>query len=204
MAGGKVFAIGFQKTSTSSLGCALELLGYTVSGYWEFRDLAGQPCLTRADLLSRAMTLVDQFDAFKDTPWPVFYKELDQACPGSKFIHIVRDTDSWIRSAVRDFGSYPNAIHEVIYGCGYPLGNEQVWIERYEQHNSEVLAYFSGRNADFISLHLNRGEVGWVPICRLLNAEVPNAPWPHVNKIRDKKRRLLLDRVRRRLGIRRD
>ncbi len=191
----KVFCIGFQKTGTTSLGRALEILGYRASGYWEFRDFAQEPSLTMDQVIERAHALVGEFDAFKDTPWPVLYRELDAAYPGSKFIHIVRDTQSWINSATRDFGSHPNHLRRLIYGCDYPVGNEQIWIDRYEAHNKEVAEYFKNRPEDFITLHLNRGEVDFEPICKLLGLPIPEVSWPHVNQIGNKKRRMLVARI---------
>lgn len=200
----KVFGIGFQKTGTSSLGRALELLGYRVGGYWDFRDLAQDTGLTMERLVERAMVLSTQYDALKDTPWPVMFREMDRAYPGSKFIHIVRDTDSWLKSASLDFGKHPNALHRVIYGCDCPVGNERVWTDRYERHNAEVREYFRGRESDFVSLHMNQGEVGWDPVCRLLGLSVPDVAWPHVNRISTKKRQMFVGRVARKLGVVKD
>lgn len=198
----KVFAIGFQKTGTSSLGKALETLGYQVGGYWDFRDMANQEGLTWEEIEHRAFELAERFDAFKDTPWPVLYKKLDERYPGSKFILVTRDSEKWIQSASKDFMAHPNMIHRLIYGCDFPVGNEQVWIDRYEQHNRDVVAYFSGRPNDFVSMHLDRGEVTFKSICGFLKCEIPDEPWPHVNQIRDKKRRMFKTRLLSKLGIR--
>ena len=126
----KVFCLGFQKSGTSSLGLALSRLGYRVAGYWQFRDLGERAEVSMDDLLERARSLVGQFDAFKDTPWPVLYRDLDKLYPNSKFIHIVRDPQRWIASAVGDFKAWPNPIHKAIYGSAFPDGNEAAWIER--------------------------------------------------------------------------
>lgn len=197
----KVFCIGFQKTGTSSLGIALDRLGYRVCGYWDFRDMAQNAGLTMGGLQSRAFQLADRYDAFKDTPWPIFYRELDQRYPGSKFIHVVRDTEKWIRSATADFADHPNMIHRLIYGCDFPAGNERVWVERYEKHNRDVKAYFSDRPDCILSLSLDRGEVNWTTVCGFLGKSVPDAPWPHANTIRDKKRRMFLGKVLQKLRI---
>lgn len=190
----KVFAIGFQKTGTTSLGRALSLLGYSVCGYDPFRKLLRIENLGMEPILDLALSLADRHDAFKDTPWPVLYRELDQRYPGSKFILTVRDTDKWIRSVVNDFGAHPNAIHTAIYGCPFPRGHEQAWIDRYERHNAEVLEHFRDRPQDLLALHLDRGEVRWEAVCPFLGRDVPNTPWPHANKRRDKKFRMFVGR----------
>ena len=92
----KVFCVGFHKTGTKTLAAALRLLGYRVTGpnWTKEVDIA-----TTAS--SRAMALVDQFDAFQDNPWPLLYRELDTRCPESKFILTTRDADRWITSVSR-------------------------------------------------------------------------------------------------------
>lgn len=190
----KVFAIGFQKTGTSSLGKALEILGYRVGGYWPFRDYGNHQNLTYELLLNRAFELVEKYDAFQDTPWPILYQDLDRKYPNSKFILVIRDPDDWIRSVLKDFGHYPNAIHELIYGVPFPEGYESIWIEKYEKHNSDVKKYFKDRPSDLLVMNLNYGETCWENLAPFLGKEIPNCPWPHTNKARNKKLRLFLDR----------
>ena len=199
MVSSKVFCLGFQKTGTTSLAQALELLGYSVCGYWPFRDLADYAQPDLADVMSsRVDTLAQQYDAFKDTPWPLYYREMDKRYPGSKFILVTRNVDSWIKSAVVDFSDWPNAIHNHIYGVPYPKGNELAWIERYERHNAEVIDYFQGR-PDFIHLHLNNGDVNWENLCGFLGHEVPDQPWPYKNSRARKQSRQILKRIKKKL-----
>ena len=196
----KIFGIGFQKTGTSSLGIALDILGYNVCGYNPFRPYANSKDLSSEILLEKCYQLAENHDAFKDTPWPIFYQELDQKYPNSKFILVVRNTSSWIDSTVRDFGEYPNAIHQLIYGVSYPKTNESVWIERYEQHNQEVIDYFQNRSDDFLVLNLSQSELFWEKICTFLDLEIPNQPWPRANTRMNKKYRLFLNKVLNKLG----
>ena len=163
----KVFGIGFQKTGTSSLGTIFDKLGYRVVSYHQFRDLAPREELAWEEITERALRIAQDADAAKDTPWPLLYRELDAAFPGSKFIHMTRNTESWIRSAVNDFGDYPNAIHKAIYGVPHPKGHEEVWIERYERHNREVAEYFKDRPDDYLRLRLE-DEFSYEKVCDFL------------------------------------
>ena len=163
----KVFGIGFQKTGTTSLGTIFDRLGYRVAGYHQFRDMAGREAVTWDEITDRALSLAATVDAAKDTPWPLLYRELDAAFPGSKFIHVTRDTQAWIRSAVKDFGDHPNAIHQAIYGVPCPAGHEEVWTRRYERHNAEVAAYFRDRPEDCLHLRLEDG-VSYEAVCDFL------------------------------------
>ena len=197
----KVFCLGFQKTGTSSLGLALEKLGYRVQGYYPFHDLARKEGLTWNEIRDRALNLAKDADAAQDTPWPLLYRELDTAVPGSRFILIIRDRDAWIKSAVKDFGSHPNAIHNLIYGVPFPIGHEKVWLDRYDRHNAEVQTYFADRPDDFISLHLDAGQVNWETVCEFLNEPVPPIAWPHANTHQAKKLKMKYYRLRERLGF---
>jgi hypothetical protein len=163
----KVFGIGFQKTGTTSLGKIFDALGYKTAGYHQFRDMAGRNSLDWAEVTDRALTLAREADAAKDTPWPLLYQNLDAAFPGAKFIHVTRAPDAWIRSAVKDFGAHPNAIHQEIYGCPYPQGYEEIWLERYNRHNAEVAEYFRDRPEDYLHLRLEDG-VSFEVVCDFL------------------------------------
>lgn len=190
----KVFGLGFQKTGTSSLGQALSILGYKVCGYLPFNDLRTYEKQDVWDIVkARADELSEQHDAFEDTPWPLLYEEMDRKHPGSKFILVTRETEGWIKSVVKDFGPWPNAIHKHIYGVPYPKGYEEIWIERYQRHNEEVLNYFSGR-PNFVHLRLDSGEVNWENLCGFLGCDVPEQPWPYINKYGAKQRRMFLYR----------
>jgi len=197
----KVFCLGFQKTGTSSLGLALEKLGYKVAGYYQFRDFAHKGNLSWKDLRERALATAQDFDAAQDTPWPLLYRELDAAFPGSKFIHITRARDAWLNSALKDFANHPNAIHNLIYGSFYPMGNESAWLARYDRHNEEVKEFFSNRPNDFISLDLSKGEVNWRNLCQFLGEVEPDIPWPHANTRTAKKYKLKYYRILQKLGL---
>jgi hypothetical protein len=129
----KVFCIGFHKTGTKSLAEALTLLGYRVTGPNGTKD----PDIAK-NVNDMAYRLVEQYDAFQDNPWPIIYQALDQHYPNSKFILTMRPTDPWVDSVVRYFGANSTPMRQWIYGAGSPLGNEDIYIRRYEKHNDNV------------------------------------------------------------------
>jgi len=195
----KVFCIGFQKTGTTSLGKALAILGYRVCGYAPFHSLREYEGSDVWDIASvRACLLSNEYDAFQDTPWSLMYRDMDTLHPNSKFLLVTRETSSWIKSVVRDFEAWPNALHQHIYGVPHPTGHEAIWIERYEQHNAEVLEHFAG-NPNFVHLNLNKGEVNWENLCNFLEQELPDNPWPYENKGGSKYRKKLMKRLMRRV-----
>ena len=95
--GPKIFGIGLSKTGTTSLAQALEALGYRT------KDNLGVVTYASGDLSSIDLDVVDAHDALTDTPIPSFYRELDAAYPGSKFILTVRDSNGWLMSCKKQF-----------------------------------------------------------------------------------------------------
>lgn len=171
----KVFCIGFHKTGTTSMGLALQMLGYRVTGSLGTRD---------PEIADRVHTLVDatvpRFDAFQDNPWPVLYQYLDQKYPGSQFILTVRSPESWIRSQVRDFAHKKTPMRQWIYGAGCPAGNEEIYLARYRRHNEEVQAYFANRPQEFLLMDLPAGD-GWDKLCAFLGKPMPAESFPRAN-----------------------
>ncbi len=199
----KVFCIGFHKTGTSSLGVALQKLGYSVTGYYPFRLLAQQDEIDVDALEKIALDEAAKHDAAQDSPWPILYRQMDKAFAGSRFIHITRNREAWMQSALKDFGENPNAMRKLIYGAPYPKGHEDIWLERYDRHNGDVKAYFADRPDDFISLDLEKGEVNWENVCKFLGEPVPSIPWPHANRRSVKKQKMRFYKVLSKLGLKR-
>lgn len=156
---------------------ALKLLGYRVTGGNWVRD----PEVARV-ALDRALTLVPQYDAFQDNPWPMLYKEMDMAFPGSKFILTLRDPQKWVASVAKNFGTDVTPMREWIYGKGrgFPKGNEEAYVECFERHNREVLEYFGDRRQNLLVMNVTEGE-GWDKLCPFLDLAIPEMPFPKAN-----------------------
>lgn len=175
----KIFCIGFQKTGTTSLGLALEKLGYRVCGPVGVTNPA-----IRYKALDWAKDLVPRYDAFEDNPWPLLYKELDALYPGSKFILTYRAPRSWIRSVRKYFGYYEAAAEVWIYDdAGSPVDNPRRFLKTYKKHNKDVRAYFTSRARDFLEIDLTKSTdaENWDRICAFLGHPVPHIPFPRAN-----------------------
>lgn len=201
----KVFCIGFQKTGTSSLTEALGILGYNAIGYSPFRGLAEDPSVTKEKIWNLALPLARQYDVVQDTPWPILFRELDQAFPEAKFIHVVRDEKAWIRSAVKDFSKHHNEIHRLIYGSGNPVGNEESWVETYRKHNRDVEDYFVKFPGKCLHMKMESPDYGWKTLCNFLGKDFPEVRWPHVNRQGQKEKLSFwgrnTNRVKRMIGL---
>jgi hypothetical protein len=172
----KVFCLGFHKTGTKSMAFALKELGYRVTGPNGVQD----PDIA-TNVLAMAFGLVPKFDAFRDNPWPVIYRELDAAFPRSKFVLLLRDPVSWINSQVQHFGRNETPMRKWIYGVGCPQGNEQIYLERFNAHNADVQVYFKDRPQDLLVMNLAGGD-GWEKLCPFLETKILTTPFPHANK----------------------
>ncbi len=172
----KVFGIGFHKTGTKTLAKALTLLGYRVTGPNGVNDQN-----IRHNLMPMVLELAEQYDAFQDNPWPLVYQQMSQLYPESKFILTLRETDSWIKSVCNHFGSNKTPMRELIYGVGYPLGNESHYCSVYEKHNQEVLQFFEKQHDRLLIVNFSNGD-GWDKICTFLQKPLPSFAFPHENK----------------------
>ncbi len=175
----KVFCIGFHKTGTTSLYAALTQLGFRVSGTvgldWTAEDVAtkGARC---------CIEMMEKFDAAEDMPWPHFYRELDEAFPGSKFILTVRDTSAWFQSLDNHFGHQATELNAFAYGREYARarGHKDRWVAVYEAHIADVREYFQARPGDLLEMNLAEGD-GWEKLCTFLDRTAPDAPFPAKN-----------------------
>jgi len=193
----KVFCIGFQKTGTSSVRDALASVGYRVTGVFG-RDIKLDELKSR--FVDLGLAIAADFDAVEDMPWPLMFRELDKAFPGSKFVLTVRDTDRWYASIAGHFGANPYHIQQLTYGddAPAPVGHEARYREVYEAHNNAVRAYFADRPDDLLEIWLERGH-GWAELGEFLGLEDPPVgSFVHTNS--SAQRKSIYVRVRKKLA----
>lgn len=106
-----VVCVGLQKTGTTSLTKALEILGYRTAHYltdllsdrwYGVREFAPQDKVFSLDP-ARMVKALEAYDAVTDTPVssPEVFSILDRQFPGTKFVYTTRDVPSWTRSVER-------------------------------------------------------------------------------------------------------
>ncbi len=179
----KIFGIGLSKTGTSSLAHALEILGYRV------KDYPGIERYTPGDLSCIDPTLLDQYDALTDTPIPSFYRELDRAYPGSKFILTVRERAGWLQSCQKQFteklAAKQNEAHNRLFLdlYGTTVFDAEKFAAGYDRFVAGVKDYFRDRPQDLLILDITGGE-GWEKLCPFLGRPIPDLPFPKANVTR--------------------
>ncbi|MFP4004907.1 MAG: sulfotransferase family protein [Alphaproteobacteria bacterium] len=180
----KVFGIGFPKTGTSSLGRALQILGYRVQRGVNINRPGRpwvEPPVTREKLAALALPRCGEYDAFEDFPWMALYREADEAFPGSKFILTVRDPDAWQGSVKRHFPEINVAPLLFLCGTDGPTAAHSRFLEAYHAHNEAVRNYFRGREEDLLVWDVDRAD--WPGLCDFLGRRRPLLrSYPHANR----------------------
>ncbi len=189
--GRKVFGIGLNKTGTTSLGEALNALGIKTIHYPFKKDIFHE--LTQGIY---RLSILNSYQGIVDTPVAPYYAQLDREYPGSKFILTLREPESWLRSieahwpvmrqwCERDpqFGRFTDFISAAVYGCiGF---HRDRFLYAYETHERNARDYFRDRPEDFLVLDICQNQ-GWEPICDFLGLMVPERPFPHSNRGKDR------------------
>lgn len=172
----KVFGIGWAKTGTTTLKTCFEVLGYSHYGYK----------LMLVGRIDQVLAIARRYDTFQDWPWTLYYEELDERFPGSKFVLTTRDCDRWLKS-------YRNAIsrqrptemlneaRRKIYGFIPTEAKDWHLISRYQQHDADVRNYFMDRPDDLLVVNWEKGD-GWKQLCEFLGKPIPEKSFPHSNK----------------------
>jgi len=204
----KVFGIGLSRTGTSSLNEALELLGYRSIHFpiimentspqaklkyrlnkWG-KELGKKQAFftefTSGTNNNLAFKKPDEskFDAMTDLSVARFYKELDTAFSGSKFIFTIRDQDDWAQSCARFFakGNHQffkwQQVNIDMYGSN--SFNEDLFRHAYQHHVRDVKTHFSQRPQDLLIINISAGE-GWEKLCPFLGKSLLDFPFPKTN-----------------------
>lgn len=170
-----IFAIGLNKTGTTSLHFALTLLGYKCC-HWISEDFSQ----VTAELIDNKMPL--PFDAYTDVESITKkYIELDKQYPNAAFILTIRDIEDWISSRSR---------HVIRNRTENSKGANHNWVDidieawknERKKHHTEVLDYFKNRKGKLLILDICRGDE-WQPLCNFLDLPIPDAAFPNVDPL---------------------
>lgn len=174
----KIFAIGLSRTGTTSLHCALILLGFSAVHY---PAAAGQRWLS-GDFSDRTTSA---FQAFSDAPTCVFFKQLHKSHPNAKFVYTRRDPIKWLNSCERHFigrplnkmSSYGLSIRLATYGI--VQFERERFMEVFQDHEEKVKEYFADKPDSLLTIDLDEGP-DITRLGRFLNVSTPEIPWPHL------------------------
>lgn len=192
----KVFGVGWAKTGTTSLGRALEILGYSHIG--QRMDLV-------EDLMKgndrRLWEMTKTADAFEDWPWILLYRQLYERYPTAKFILTCREEQSWLGSyrAMLDRGVRNHQIRRFIYGFDVAQASDETLLSRVRSHNEAVRGFFADKPGQLLVVNWGMGD-GWPELCGFLGKPIPESDFPHENKRPQRPSSSVFRRVLRRIG----
>ncbi|AEG01893.1 sulfotransferase family protein [Methylomonas methanica] len=181
----KVFCLGWSKTGTTSLTEALRVLGLFSwhSAPWVVDAHYGN--VISEDFIN--LSEIADYTAVSDLPICALFRELDQAFPGSKYILTVRPAEDWVKSvacAMKDYIAKKDVLESDLSAVRWAYGTEKfdrsLFLQRYAQHNQQVLEYFKGRS-DLLVMDIAE-ENKWQKLCSFLNLPLPDTPFPYLNK----------------------
>jgi hypothetical protein len=178
----KVFGIGLNKTGTSSLHRALELLGYRSLHFG--RQEANDHILRAIDDRKPMLSYLDpEPDAISDVIYVTYYFYLaDAQYPGAKFILTLRDIDDWLDSRRRHVERNQRMKEAGEYEGWFLNVDFDLWTHEYRRHEAVVRTYFADRPQDLLAFR--PAEDGWEPLCDFLGRSVPDEPFPWENRDR--------------------
>lgn len=174
----KIFGIGVDRTGTTSLTAALNILGINTMHKPQF--LVGV-LETERRLRLKPLSTFPEYRGFTDNPIPNMYEELDREYPGSKFIVTIRDFDSWFQSK-KNLTIWQKRMFDAKAIENLKFDKEQFRIS-FALHYQKIREYFIDRGDDLLWLDLCSGEgwAKWAELCEFLEVKLPKAGFPHKN-----------------------
>ncbi|MDD5551520.1 MAG: hypothetical protein PHS34_09690 [Candidatus Omnitrophica bacterium] len=177
----KIFGIGAHRTGTQSLNDALNFLGFPSMHYnHNFNIIMSLISDGRRNDALKECEILVAFQGFTDIIIPCIYEKLDYTFPNSKYILTIRDDFSWINSVKNHTGGEWFGLFEYMF-YGFWKYDERKCMDRFSEHNNQVIEYFKNRPDDLLIFDL-RDENKWEKLCGFLNVPVPEIDYPHRNK----------------------
>ncbi len=181
MESGKIFGIGLSRTGTTSLHMALLQLKKAsihyplhAASYWLGGDFSQHDPLA-------------EYDACLDLPTSVYFRELDKAYPGSRFILTMRNENQWAASIEKFFASWPppsqqTQLRDMVRLATYGMANfhQERYIRVFNEHNEAVKKYFKNRPDELLVMDISTGD-GWDKLCPFIRMKIPEIEFPKLS-----------------------
>lgn len=154
----KAFAIGFNKTATTSIHALFGELGYQA----RYHDTGWRS--------KRAHWQHWRGQAFSDGP-PQDFRALDRRYPRSKFILNTRDPLEWLDSRCEHIKLLTRSgLHADSGTWRYSQSAVEKWVRQRNSYHIEVIDYFKGRPRDLLVVNFIRDPEAAEKIAFLLGA----------------------------------
>lgn len=194
----RIIGSGFGRTGTRSLKEALEILGHGPCHHME-EVLENPPQVTHWQAVRDGRPVdwprvFDGYGAQIDWPGAHVWRDLAEAFPQARVIHSIRPDDAWWASFSKTIGKLltvyrdmplPPHVRDMMEVAEEIIG-QRTFGGRWADRDAALAAYHQ-RTEDVVSvipperlLVFDVAE-GWGPLCRFLEVDVPDTPFPHRN-----------------------
>jgi hypothetical protein len=179
----RIFGIGLNKTGTTSLYKAVQLLGFRA--LHDGRRINSN--LEKAIRLDKSLFRYSRprvlfAHAFFDLP-PIIHNfdVVHRQFPDASFILSTRDFDAWLDSREKHVRRNQERAAVGTYTGSFLDVDREGWTEEWHRHHERVARYFSGREERLLTIDVTAGE-GWDRLAPFLGTEPPLAPFPFLNR----------------------
>ena len=209
----KIIGAGLPRTGTNTLREALEILGFSKTYHMKHLLVHPEDLHYWATLKATGTTdweaLYDGYQATVDFPCYPWYKEHMKQYPDAKVILSLRPFEKWYtsyhstiwkaqnppeaeRAAMGERIAADPRLQSVMKVMGFSKQvmsqdhfqgkflDKEFMEKLFNEYNEEVKGYVPADKLLVFDV-----TEGWEPLCKFLNAEVPNEPLPHTNKKED-------------------
>jgi hypothetical protein len=183
--GAKIFCIGLNKTGTTSLDHAFQILGLKSVHYVGKEGNIKKIIARNQEQGNPLLKGIEKYDAYSDWSYHTnleLFKEFDRLYPNSKFILTIRDLEGWLRSREKHVTRDPLHKKKLKKDPDNPWYkvDKEAWTKDYHEHHKNVLEYFKDRKQDLLVFDVTKGD-GWDTLCPFLDMSVPEEPFPRAN-----------------------
>lgn len=195
----RIIGPGFGRTGTKSAKLAIEMLGFAPCHHMH-EVLANPPQVAFWQDVAdgKSIDFDAAFEGYQsqiDWPGAHVWRALAETYPEAKVLLTVRPEESWYRSFSKTIGKVFRVHHQmelpphitqmldVMSGLleretfKGPLEDKDVALAAYRQRTEDVKAAIPAERL----LVFDVAE-GWEPLCRFLEVDIPDVPFPHENK----------------------
>jgi len=193
----KIIGVGLGRTATKSLKDALEILSF--GPCYHMMELPLKP--ERVALWQEAAdtgktdweALFEGYNACVDWPAAYYWRELADFYSNAKVVLSVRSAESWAKSIqstifprLRAIPDLPPGLQRDRREMVYDIVVKQTFNERLDD-SDYVISVFNDHNAEVQRtiaperILTHDAAHGWEPLCRFLDASVPDQPYPFTN-----------------------
>ncbi len=170
--------LGLSRTGTKSFGEATEILGFSRLGWIDRSD--DLMAAWHRGRLDELFSVAEAFQILGDLPWPLFYEQLANRFPATKFVLTRRSSvDLWMASITAHTDRFPDYWgHQAAYGATRPASAPERYRRFYADHLAGVRKFFSSTDR-LLEVCWETGS-GWTEVCEFLDVPVPEGvPFPH-------------------------